>query len=322
MERTNKKRPLRFYLKWVAWVLLVQFLLINISAALYAYKFSHFYADEPPAASGQNIFGRTWKIFVGPKFYKVEDEPEPPFPYKTIVLKTGEGLSIDCWYATVDKPLGCVVFFHGITANKTSLSKEAAQFRDWGYNVLMVDFRGHGRSGGTTTSFGNRETEEVKLAFRFARSNGNQNIILFGSSLGAVVCLKAAAEKKVEPSAIIAQMPFASLRHHFKARAKEVGFPKEPFASLVTFWAGVQRGFNGFGLDAVDDAAKISAPVLIEWGRKDHLVNESEINGIFSKLASSNKRLVVYDHAGHESFFKAAHEKWKAETLSFLTALN
>ena len=39
----EKKTNLRPLLKWVLWVLVVQLVLVNISASVYAYKFTHFY---------------------------------------------------------------------------------------------------------------------------------------------------------------------------------------------------------------------------------------------------------------------------------------
>ena len=105
-------------------------------------------------------------------------------------------------------------FFHGITASKDILRKEAEQFKAWGYNVLLVDFRAHGNSGGNKSSFGVKETDEVEKAFRFAQSKGNKNILFYGSSLGSVAIFKAVAENKVQPTAIIADMPFGSLQDH------------------------------------------------------------------------------------------------------------
>src|SRR5215213_9594254 len=66
--KQTKTKAWRYYLKWVLWILLFQFILANISASIYAHKFTHFYDGPPPERSSQNIITKTWKLFVGPKF--------------------------------------------------------------------------------------------------------------------------------------------------------------------------------------------------------------------------------------------------------------
>lgn len=316
--KTTQRLSIRYYLKWIMWVLVIQFLLINISASIYAYKFTHFYNNPSPKISTQNIFNKTWKLFVGPSFYKNTTEPPPPFAYENIHLKTSGNIPIDGWYSNVDSSEKCVIFFHGITVNKSFLVNEASRFRQWGYNVLLIDFRGHGKSGGSTSSFGVKETEEVKSAFSFAQSRGNKKILLYGVSMGAAVCIRAVHLNLVKPDAIIADMPFGTLHNHFRSRAAILGFPSEPFATLVTFWLGVERGYNGFKHDIASYAKDVTCPVLIEWGVEDPYVKKYEINRIFNNLSSNNKKMVAYDYAGHESFLHVNPLMWEKEIRSFI----
>ena len=321
MEKPKTKKSWRYYLKRVMWVLIVQIMLANISASLYAYKFTHFYEKKDPVVSSQNIFEKTWKLFTGPKFYKITDESAPSFPYENVGFKTSDGIDIAAWYSGVDSARGCVIFFHGISVNKSFLQDEASVFRQWGYNVLLVDFRAHGKSGGNTSTFGMKETDEVQKAFEFAQSRGNSRIILYGVSLGAGVCLKAVSENRVKPAAVIADMPFGTLRNHLKARAKVLGFPSEPFATLVTLWIGIERGYNGFQHNVADYAGKVACPVLVEWGEQDHYVSRAEVEKVYASLASANKKFVVYANADHESFVNVDPNGWMNEMQSFLGSL-
>jgi len=317
MKQFSKK--FRGLLRWIAWVLVVQFALANISAALYAYKFTHFY-KEPPQAAPRNFLGNTWRLFVGPRFSRLPGADRPPFAYTSVKLRTPGGIDIDAWYAGDDSVNRCVVFVHGITANKSFLAAEASRFRRWGYNVLLLDLRGHGASGGNYSAYGADETEELVEAFAFARKRGARQLILYGSSMGAALALKGAATGAVKPDAIIADMPFQSLQHHLQARARTLGFPEEPFASLVTFWMGVERGFNGLAYDVDEDAAAVGCPVLLQWGSEDPLVSSRETEAIYKSLRG-DKKLAVYKGAGHESFYGYDPLKWEKEIGSFIGAL-
>jgi len=311
-----RSKKFRSILKVIAWVIVVQFILLNISAALYAYKFTHFYNSGEYQTSSQNVLSKTWRLFAGPKFYKATKEKEPDFPFETIQLETKKGLAIHAWYSTVDSSKACVILLHGVSVNKSYVVSEAEAFRQLGYNVLLIDFRGHGLSDGNTTTFGDDETLEVKAAFHFATSKGNQKIILYGTSLGAVVAIKAAADKIIKPHAIVAEMPFGSLQDHLEARARIVGFPSQPFAFFVTLWMGIERGYNGFGHNTSAYAKDIDCPVLLQWGDKDQYVSKEETYSVFDNL-SSQKKLVTYA-AGHESLLKADATKWYNEVAAFL----
>ena len=318
-KKTRQKWP--SILRWTLWVILVQIVLINISAAFYAYRLTHFYND-PSLRTSQpsgNIFTKTWKLFTGPKFPKSQINDVPVFIYDTVSLQTENGLTIDAWYSKTDSVAkGTILLFHGITSNKGQLLTEANEFRYLGYNVMLVDFRAHGNSDGSTTTIGIRETEEVKLAYDFVKGKGETKIFLWGISMGAVVIAKALSEYSIYPAAVILELPFSSLQSLLKARARVLGFPQQPFAFLVTGWMGIERGFNGYRYSTDRYAKKISCPALVQYGAKDSYVLKSEIDKVFTAIFSSDKKLVGYENADHESLLQNDPVKWRMEVRNFL----
>lgn len=324
MEKKSRQLKFRSVLRWVLWVLLVQILLINISAAFYAYKFTHVY-DDPDlrtAAPSKNIFVKTWRLFTGPRQPRSIITGYPSFPFDTVLLKTEKGLYIETWYSQTDSVAkGTVLLFHGIASNKGNLLSEAAEFRFLGYNVLLVDFRAHGNSGGSTTTLGVNETEEVKLAYEYIRSKAAKNIYLWGSSMGAVVVAKAVADYQLQPAGVILEMPFESLQTHLRARARAVGFgglAEKPFGFLVSCWMGWERGFNGLAHRTTDYVKKLNCPVLMQYGGADPFVLKSETDHVFSAINSVSKKLVEYENAGHESLQQNDPAKWQKEVQQFL----
>ena len=322
MEKKRLKKQLKSILRWVGWVLLVQFVLINISASLYAYKLTHFYGNRPEemASEAGNIFSKSWKLFTGPRYGKSFITDVPAFPYDTVTLVTKKGILIDAWYGKTDSvSKGTVILFHGISVSKSVLMDEANEFRFQGYQVLMVDFRAHGNSEGNTTTIGVREMEEVKLAVDYISSKGEKNVFLYGSSLGAVAIARAVSEYHLQPRGIILEMPFGSLQDYLKGKARILGFPKQPFAFLTTFWIGIERGFNGFRHQTTRYAKNIHCPVLLQWGSLDNLVLRDATNSIYNALASTSKKLVIYEGAEHESFLRKDPLKWRIEVERFLS---
>ena len=324
MEKQGPKRKLPSIVRWILWVLLVQVILFNISAAFYANRFTYVYDDPALRNKGlnRNIFVKTWHLFSGPRQPRSIITEFPVFPYDTLILKTKNGIFIDAWYAEPDSiSKGTVILFHGIMANKGMLLAEAAEFRDDGYNVMLVDFRAHGNSGGHITTIGVKESEEVKLAYDYIDKQGEKNIFLYGSSMGGVVVAKAVADYDLQPSGVFLEMPFASLQSHVRARVRGLGFRgfgEKQFGFLVTMWIGIERGFNGFKDQTACYVAKMNCPVLMQWGARDTYVLKNETNRIYNAIASSNKKLVIYDQAGHESLLQNDPVKWRLEVEKFL----
>lgn len=325
MEKKSFKRQLPSVLRWIFWVLLVQFILFNISASLYAYKLSHFYNDRSVQYDGgsENVFAKTWRLFTGPKLAKSAITQYPSFPYDSITFTTKNGTAIDGWYGKTDSAAkGTVILFHGLSVCKQDVLPEAYEFRFQGYNVMLVDFRAHGNSEGNTTTIGVNESEEVKLAYDFIVKKGEKKIILWGSSMGSVTIAKAVADYDLKPAGVILEMPFASLQSHLKARARMIGFagfPEKPFSFFVTAWMSIERGFNGYKHKTARYVSKINCPVLLQWGTLDPFVVRSETDQVYNAITSTNKKLVIYDRASHESFVQNDPLKWRIEVERFLS---
>lgn len=322
MSKTSKPKKFQSAIKWILWVLLFQFLLMNISASIHAWKLTHFYTDPELRVikpSSRNVFVKTWKLFAGLKYPRSVITSFPPFPIDTVRLKTGSGILIDCWYSKPDSAAqGSVILLHGYGTNKNYFTHEAEEFRSRGYNVLLVDFRGHGNSGGNTTTLGFRESEEVKLAYDYLQQSGEHRIFLWGMSLGAVAITKAVSDYELKPAGLILEMPFACLQSQLEARSRVFGFPEEPFGWLVTAWVGIERGYYGFGHQTTRYVKKVNCPVLLQWGSHDRYVLKEETTAVFNNIASPNKRLVVYEDADHQSLLGYDPEKWRLETGAFL----
>jgi uncharacterized protein len=326
MQKLFANKKFRSGFRLLLWVLLVQFILINLSAWFYAHKFTHSYDTASPEKyyrSPENFAEKTWRIFSGPKFFKAPAAETPAAPYSTISLQTASGLPIEGWLIPADSAAkGTVVLFHGLSQNKSEMLSYANEFRYWGYHTLLIDFRAHGNSGGHTTTMGYREAEEVKLAYDFVKQKYPGPIFLWGGSMGAAAIIKAIADYQLQPAGIIAEIPFYSLNKLIQVRARTVGFsgmPEKPFGSLITFWAGMRNKIKPFAFSVPAYAEKVICPVLVQAGEKDYMTPLGQTEKIFASFAGKEKKLVVYKAADHQSLLKYDTEKWRSEVSAFLS---
>ena len=312
---------LKKFLKSIGYIVVGVFVLLNIMAAFHAYKFTHFYADIPPAKKpDQMSFSeKTAAIFVGVKYAKSKVVDTFQVKHDTITLKTKDSVRLECWYAKADSNAkGTVVMFHGHGSSKSGMIKEATAFHAMGWNVFMTDFRAHGNSEGETCSIGYDESKDVKAAYDYIKAGGEKNIVLWGISLGAATILSAIDQFNIKPNKLILEMPFGTLKEGVIGRVKMMHIPAEPMSTLLTFWGGIEQRNWAFDFRPQDFAAKVNCPVLLQWGINDPRVTQTETNTIYKHLASHDKFLMIYVNSGHQSLCKNENAKWMSTVGGFL----
>lgn len=291
---------------------------MNIVAVFHSYKFTHFAdnksektKDPKKLTTGQKI--KT--LIFGVSNPRPENITVPTTDYETIKLKSNK--EIECWSIKTENPKGTVILFHGFSADKSSMLDKADVFRELGYNTLLVDFMGSGGSEGNQTTIGFLEAEQVKTCFDYLKEKGEQNIYLFGTSMGAVAIMKSINDDAIKPNGIIIECPFGSMYQTVCARFKTMNAPTFPMAGLLVFWGGLQNGFWAFGHNPADYAKKINCPTLLLYGAKDEKVSRNEIDEIFNNLIG-RKDLKVYQEAGHENYLTKYKNEWTQDIQQFL----
>jgi len=313
----NKKR-----IKQSLWILLSMFILMNMVAIFHSYQFTHFTNGKAERTKDPKELSMGQKIkilFLGVSNPRPENKTFPLNEYQTITLKSNK--EIECWEMKVENAMGTILLFHGFSASKSSLLGQSDVFNELGYNTLLVDFMGSGGSEGNRTTVGFFEAEQVKACFDYVTKNGEENIYLFGTSMGAVAIMKAIHDYGMNPQGIIIECPFGSMYQTVCARFKMMNLPAFPMAGFLVFWGGLQNGFWGFSFNPIHYAKKITCPTLLLFGAKDEKVTQNEIDAIFKNLAGSKKR-IIYPETGHDNYLFHNQNQWEQNIQQFLTTAN
>lgn len=303
---------------WLLSVLLGLFLLANVMAAFHAWSFTHFgpsNSPKPHDEAGLSFSQKLSALFTGVRLPRPENRSLPALPYQRIVLSGPR--SIEAWWIPKDSARGTVMLCHGYGSSKAAMLQQAYVFHELGYSTFLLDFPGAGGSPGNTCTIGYDESEDVLRCLRYLQEQGDSNIILFGTSMGAVAIMKALAEEPVPVNALILECPFGSLLQSVENRFETMRVPAFPLAHFLVFWGGAENGFNAFRFSPEEYARNIKTPTLIIWGAQDPKVNEEETRRIFESLAGP-KRLLVLDSAGHAHYLDRYRDRWTREVKAFL----
>lgn len=125
--------------------------------------------------------------------------------YRRVMFEATDGTPIVGWWipstADNDRAASTVLVAHGLGANKSNHLLLARGPIAAGYNVLAIDLRAHGESGGQMSTFGDRERHDVLGAVQWlmaAQPERSMQIFGLGASMGAAAIVAAAADDSVE----------------------------------------------------------------------------------------------------------------------------
>ena len=300
-------------------ILTIVFVLMNIVAIFHSYKFTHFINNQTEkTASPKNLTtGQKIKTLIfGISNPRPENKTIPTTDYEAIKLKSNK--EIECWNINTPNSKGTIILFHGFSSEKSSMLDKSEILNILGYNTLLVDFMGSGGSEGNQTTIGFLEAKQVKTCYDYLTEQGEKNIYFLGTSMGAVAIMKSINDYKITPKGIIIECPFGSMYQTVCARFKNMNAPIFPMAGLLVFWGGLQNGFWAFGHNPTEYAKKITCPTLLLYGAKDDNVSRQEIDDIFTNL-TGNKKLRIYQEAGHENYLTKYKNQWTKDIQGFLT---
>jgi uncharacterized protein len=299
--------------------LLLSFVLMNCVAYFHAYQFTHFANSDvlkTKNAKELSIFNKCKTLIFGIKNPRPLSIEKPLIPFETVQLQSSK--KIECWYVKIPNSRGTVAIFHGFSGSKSGMLDKSDAFNDLGFSTFLVDFIGSGGSEGNETTVGLKEAEDVKVSLDYLKNQQKeQNIILFGTSMGAAAILKAAQTYNIMPNSAILECPFGSMYKTTCARFQQMNVPCFPMAGLLVFWGGAQHGFWAFAHNPQDFAKQVNFPVLLLYGEKDKEVSRAEIDLIYRNLPNK-KTLKTYPEAGHENYLKRYKIEWINDVNQFL----
>lgn len=304
--------------KTLKWGIVLGFVLLNIVVYNHAYQFTHFADEKGQRVKPEDLsFGKKIKvIFTGVDNPKPVNDKLPNKPFEMVAIE-GD-VRLKGWLIEVDSSKGVVVLFHGYSGSKSGLVAYAEEFNKMDFSTLLIDFRGSGGSEGDQTTIGFKEAKDVKATFDFIKNKfPNQEIILFGTSMGAVSIMKAVADLGVQPNKIILECPFGTMRQTVKKRFEAMSLPSFPLADLLMFYGGIQTGFNPYKHKPMEYAKDVKISTLLLYGKHDARVTLEETEGIYENL-SGQKELVILENSGHENYLNNDKKDWLSSIKKFI----
>jgi len=215
------------------------------------------------------------------------------------VRLAADGATLHGWWVPATAARGAVLILHGNAGNISHRLEYLTMFNRLGYAVLIIDYRGYGRSSGTPSEDGTyRDGEAAWRHLTEIRKFAPRDIVLFGESLGGGVATWLALQHP--PRALVLASTFTS--------APDLGAQVYP-------WLPV-RWLARIDYNNLERIPRIAAPVLIAHSKGDDIIPFSHGQALFNAAREPKQFLEM--RGGHNDGFIFAREEWVREVGAFL----
>lgn len=196
---------------------------------------------------------------------------------KTVEPETGA--TINYLHFQVNEPKGVVLYLKGNTKSIKGWGKFAIDFTRLGYEVIMMDYRGFGKSTGRRTS--DAMKRDSQFIYDLAKKEFTEDkIVVYGRSLGSGFAARLAS--KNNPRLLILTSPLYSL-----SKAVHRYLPFMP-----------ARPFLRYNLPTFQYLKNVRCPIKIIHGSDDKLVPVNTAVDL-SEINPKLTRLYIILGAGH-----------------------
>jgi pimeloyl-ACP methyl ester carboxylesterase len=217
-----------------------------------------------------------------------------------------------------------VILLHGYADAKVGALAWAPPFHELGYNILALDLRAHGESGGEISSGGFWEREDVAGVINHLRTmypDQTRQLVLFGASLGAAIAVAIAVER-TDIDAVVMESPYTDFRRAAAGHFNLLGIGLRALHHAALYLAQRLSGADLSTVNPLSLIPKSNSPLLIIQGADDPLTSPDEqlqLQQAIEKLSDGS----VYwklENGPHLMAIAAAPQEYRDKLSQFLQA--
>lgn len=214
-------------------------------------------------------------------------------------IPTEDDITIHGWFAPADSAIATLIISHGNAGNISHRLPLIRRLQQAGFNVLMYDYRGYGRSQGSPDEEG--VYKDGRAAFDYALTLpgvDKAQILLWGTSLGGAVAVDVATHRKA--AGLILESTFSS--------GKEVAQMIYPFLPVRFI---LHSQFN-----SAEKIRNVHIPLLFIHGTMDSIIPIGLGKKLF-QAAHEPKEFYEIPNADHNDTFFVGGDSYIQRIASF-----
>ena len=240
-------------------------------------------------------------------FYPRDDATECPENGFDLPVQVEEGVWIQCRFYVGHSQWPCILFFHGNGEVVGDYDEIAPFYNKKGLNLVVVDYRGYGMSGGVPTLTDLVHDAHVlfkAVADELAKRQFGRQLWVMGRSLGSISALELASKHQDGLRGLIIDSGFISVVRIIR----HLGMPADDIPLKEIDQACIER------------VRRILLPTLIIHGEWDTLVPWREAEELYQHLGTAKKELLTIPSADHNNILLVGFQKYFEALQRFVMA--
>jgi len=191
---------------------------------------------------------------------------EIKFEYEEVNIEVENEIKLKSWLINKDfNKFKTLLIFHGNAGDLSNRIYKLNELNKLEINILLISWRGFSGNKGSPTEKNLYKDAEAAIKWLNKKNVSNNQIILYGESLGTGVAVEMA--KKNDFNSIILESPFTSIENSAK-----IYYPYLPVRYLLK-----DR------YDSISKIKMVKSPIMIMHGEKDDVVPFSMGKTLFEK---------------------------------------
>lgn len=230
---------------------------------------------------------------------------------------TEKKLTISGWFIEGSSD-DCIILAPGKGQSRWELLDYVPFLHEAGYDILLFDPQGRGKSEGEKWGFGYFESRDLVNAVQYLEENHSvQDVGLLGRSAGATASLMAALDSE-KIDAVIADCPFASI----KLASESYGdYENNPLFDLLfpLYGLGANRALDTNIINKTDLTERISnlrQPVFFIHGQADQVIYPKNTKVLY-KEKPGEKNIWNPEGVDHVGGFGEMSEEYERKVVGF-----
>jgi fermentation-respiration switch protein FrsA (DUF1100 family) len=268
-----------------------------------------------------------WVAWAGSSRLMARRTPDPQtnpadhgLAYEDVSFHSRDGITLRGWFIPATPARGTVIFCHGHAGSMDPDVIYTPWFHEAGFNVLMFDFRAHGRSDGDRVSLGYFERQDLLGAIDYLQGRGITQVGVLGFSMGGGVGLITVPHSEAI-RAVVSDGGFARLESTMVGWAQKRFNPPRwlalSLARLTITVAGWRMGVRLTEADPIRWVEQIApCPVLFVHGDRDPYVTVSDVEILYA-AAGEPKELWRVPEAGHRQVDRCRPAEYREHVIGF-----
>ena len=215
--------------------------------------------------------------------------------YSDKYIESYDKLQLHSYVVTQNSNKWAIVV-HGYGGSGKLMSDKSKYFYDMGYNVLIPDLRGHGKSEGDYIGMGWKDRLDIISWINFIiKENPNAEIVLHGTSMGAATVLMTSGENlPSNVKAIVADCAYTSAWDEFSYQLETyLKVPSYYILNVTNMVTKLKAGYSLKEASALECVKKATVPILYIHGDKDKFVPYSMMDKLYDATNSPKEKLTI-----------------------------